>query len=169
MSFLEMALKALNRDHREVIHPPPVRTLCAECPWYSSNPWSHYPEFPSWCSWHCDHLEADSQQCAEWRKGEIPHTDRMRIHRSGDFILGNDGEATYKWDCAKSEESAERVTCFQCHYFKPNDGPNPGQAWGDCRKRGKGRCGVATACEAVLTSPDGPGEAICSKTSDVMC
>jgi hypothetical protein len=47
---------------------------------------------------------------------------------------------------------AERLlTCFECDYFRPAIGsPNPTQAWGYCRKRSKGRFGVATACEALL-------------------
>jgi hypothetical protein len=59
---------------------------------------------------------------------------------------------------AKKPEAGERVlTCFECPHFRPAvNSPNPTQAWGHCRKRNKGRFGVAMACEAILTSPDGP-------------
>ena len=59
----------------------------------------------------------------------------------------------------------ERVlTCYDCGNFQPAvNSPNPAHAWGHCRKRDKGRYGVAMACKAALTSPDGPGEAICSQ------
>jgi hypothetical protein len=52
------------------------------------------------------------------------------------------------------------LTCGECGHFRPAVSPNPTQAWGHCEKRKKGRYGVATACEAIMTSPDGPGEAI---------
>lgn len=46
----------------------------------------------------------------------------------------------------------ERIlTCADCPHFEANHGPNPRQAWGQCLKRGKGRYGCATACEAALT------------------
>jgi hypothetical protein len=59
----------------------------------------------------------------------------------------------------------ERIlTCFDCGHFRPAvNSPNPTQAWGHCEKRDKGRYGVATACEAALTSPGAPREAISSK------
>ena len=54
--------------------------------------------------------------------------------------------------------SPERIlTCYECGHFRPGvNSPNPTQAWGHCEKRGKGRYGVATACEAILTPPDAP-------------
>jgi hypothetical protein len=52
------------------------------------------------------------------------------------------------------------LTCFVCPHFQPNNGPNPRQAWGHCEKRNKGRYGVATACEAILTPPDAQREEI---------
>ncbi len=56
----------------------------------------------------------------------------------------------------------ERIlTCYECGHFLPAvNSPNPTQAWGHCGKRNKGRYGIRTACEAILTPPDGPGEAI---------
>ena len=43
------------------------------------------------------------------------------------------------------------VTCFECgHFRRAVKSPNPGQAWGYCEKRRRGRFGVATACEALL-------------------
>jgi hypothetical protein len=52
----------------------------------------------------------------------------------------------------------ERVlTCYECGQFRPAvNSPNPTQAWGYCKKRKKGRYGVATACNDVLTSPGTP-------------
>jgi hypothetical protein len=50
-------------------------------------------------------------------------------------------------------------TCFGCFHFLPANDPNPAQGWGTCRKRHRGRFGAATACEAILTSADGPGKA----------
>lgn len=50
-------------------------------------------------------------------------------------------------------------TCFGCFHFSPAVGPNPAQGWGICQKRRRGRFGVATACEAILASPDAPEKA----------
>ena len=53
--------------------PQPERILtCAECPWYQTNPWTHYPDLPAWCGWHFDHLAVDNPSCIGYRKGEIP-------------------------------------------------------------------------------------------------
>jgi hypothetical protein len=59
----------------------------------------------------------------------------------------------------------ERVlTCHECDHFRPAvNSPNPTQAWGHCKKRDKGRYGVATACEAILNLPGAQGETNCSK------
>ncbi len=48
--------------------------------------------------------------------------------------------------------SPERVlTCYECDHFRSAvNSPNPTQAWGHCKKRDKGRYGVAMACEAIL-------------------
>jgi hypothetical protein len=133
MSYLEMALQALDRNH-EVIQAPPERILlCAECPWCCSNPWTHYPELPSWCSWHFDYLEADNQQCTGWRKGEILPPDLLRNPRS--------------YDLPQVEVMARGETCFQCQSFAPNGGPNPRQGWGRCQERNRGRYGLAITCE----------------------
>jgi hypothetical protein len=58
--------------------------------------------------------------------------------------------------------SPERVlTCYECGHFRPAvNSPNPTQAWGHCKKRNKGRYGVAMACEAIMTAPEAPREAI---------
>jgi len=124
-----------------------TRGRCVECPWCQDNPWTHYPEFPRWCSWHFDYLAADSQQCLGWRKREIPQPDLRKTPWSHDFTLANNegGGST------KGNTPQEQVTCFQCRQFKPNDGPNPRQEWGWCLKRGRGRYGCATACEAAVT------------------
>jgi len=55
----------------------------------------------------------------------------------------------------------ERVlTCTDCPQFQANSGPNPGQGWGKCLKRGRGRYGCATACEAALApGPKGASNA----------
>jgi hypothetical protein len=56
----------------------------------------------------------------------------------------------------------ERVlTCYECDHFRPADNsPNPTQAWGECKKLKKGRYGVATACEAILTAPEAPAPGV---------
>jgi hypothetical protein len=53
---------------------------------------------------------------------------------------------------AQKPGAQERVlTCYECSHFQPAAGsPNRSQAWGYCRKRNRGRFGVATACEAVI-------------------
>ena len=58
-------------------------------------------------------------------------------------------------------EAPEHImTCYECHHFRPAISPNPTQAWGHCLERNKGGYGTAMACEAILSSPDSPGEAI---------
>jgi hypothetical protein len=53
---------------------------------------------------------------------------------------------------ARKAQPPERVlTCADCPRFSASLGPNPRQAWGRCLKRGRGRYGCATACEAALT------------------
>ena len=42
------------------------------------------------------------------------------------------------------------ITCFECGHFSPGKSPNPGQAWGWCHQRGRGRYGCALACAAVM-------------------
>jgi DNA primase len=44
-------------------------------------------------------------------------------------------------------------TCFNCPHFRPAVSPNPTQAWGFCRKRNRGRYGVATACRVMAEAP----------------
>jgi hypothetical protein len=44
------------------------------------------------------------------------------------------------------------LTCADCPHFKANNGPNPREGWGYCRKRQNGRYGCAMACEATLSS-----------------
>jgi hypothetical protein len=52
---------------------------------------------------------------------------------------------------ARKPQAEKHETCFECVHFLPAvDSPNPGQAWGYCEKRKRGRYGVATACEALL-------------------
>jgi hypothetical protein len=153
MSYLEVALTALDRNQRKVAQTPPESSfLCSKCPWCRENPWSHYPSYPAWCGWHFTYLVADNLQCPGWRKGEIQHPDLMKSPGSDAFDLANDRER------ANTENSFphQQVTCFQCHHFKPNDGPNPQQGWGWCQKRRGGRYGMATACGAIVVL--GPGE-----------
>jgi hypothetical protein len=121
----------------------PVRVLlCSNCPWHRENPWTLYPELPSRCSRHFDYLAADSQQSLGWRKREIPQPDLRKTAWSHDFSLANNegGGST------EDNTPQQRVTCFQCHQFSPNDGPNPRQGWGRCLKRGRGRFGCAVGC-----------------------
>jgi hypothetical protein len=60
---------------------------------------------------------------------------------------------------ARKPQASEHVTCFECGHFRPAVGsPNPTQAWGHCKKRNRGRYGVATACEALLVLDPDPGE-----------
>ena len=51
----------------------------------------------------------------------------------------------------KAQPSERVLTCADCPFFSASCGPNPQQAWGRCLKRGRGRFGCATACEAALT------------------
>jgi len=52
----------------------------------------------------------------------------------------------------KSKAPDRVLTCFECDHFRPaTTSPNPAQAWGHCKKRNKGRYGVAMACEAVFS------------------
>jgi len=53
---------------------------------------------------------------------------------------------------ARETQPSERLpTCADCPHFSASLGPNPRQALGRCLKRGRGRYGCATACEAALT------------------
>jgi hypothetical protein len=123
----------------EIIFPDTVAQAtpgrCVECSWCQDNPWTHYPQFPKWCSWHFDYLAADSQTCQEWRTGEIPPPERIRATKDDDFTQA---------------EVRAGVTCFQCHYFAPNDGPNPRQGWGRCQRRRRGRYGCAKVCKLFM-------------------
>jgi hypothetical protein len=67
--------------------------------------------------------------------------------------------------------SPERIlTCFECGHFRSAvNSPNPTQAFGRCEKRGRGRYGVATACEAIMALSEAPGEAICHQTGARGC
>jgi hypothetical protein len=147
---LENRLKTLAGLSEPIFFDPEekvTRGRCVECPWCQDNPWTHYPEFPRWCSWHFDYLAADSQQCLEWRKREIPQPDLRKTPRSHDFTLANDERGGSPED----NTPKQRVICLQCCHLKPTDGPNPLQGWGWCLKRGRGRYGCATACKAAVT------------------
>jgi hypothetical protein len=52
----------------------------------------------------------------------------------------------------RKPQTRERIlTCFECGHFQPAaKSPNPTQAWGHCRKRDRGRYGVAMACDALM-------------------
>ncbi|MBM4274367.1 MAG: hypothetical protein FJ134_07910 [Deltaproteobacteria bacterium] len=90
---------------------------------------------------------------AEYRREE---EDQMECPRTLDpdqvlsTMKGQDAEAIFY--LADKPQTPERfLTCYECGHFIPAaNSLNPTQAWGHCRKRNRGRYGVATACEALL-------------------
>jgi len=122
---------------------------CTSCPWCMDNPWTHYPDLPLWCGWWWDHLAADGGQCRERQEGRVPDpeprkTDPLRGPRSA-ACEGGKGLS---------------FTCFECAHFRPAEAsPNPRGAWGECRKLGRGRYGVARSCDAFVSRAEEKKEA----------
>lgn len=119
-------------------HPP-----CTSCPWRLDNPWTHYPDLPLWCGYWWDHLRADSGWCRDKREGQVPnpppktrHTEPVGHPTNHDLPL----------------TQGSPLTCYECALFQPAKGENPRQAWGQCTKTGRGRYGVAHACDNILTN-----------------
>lgn len=109
---------------------------CNDCPWCMENPWTHYPELPKWCGWWWDHLLADNPQCRDRREGRVPDPEPK---------AQPDNHKTPK----RTRPETAPGTCYDCRHFQPAaSSPNPTQAWGRCRHLGKGRYGVARACDA---------------------
>lgn len=114
--------------------------FCNDCPWCLENPWTHYPEFPKWCGWYWDHLLADNPQCRDRRVGRVPDpkvTPQPDRHAEP-FLI---------------QPETAAGTCYECRHYQPAS-PNPTQAWGWCRHLGKGRYGVARACDALVKTPE---------------
>jgi hypothetical protein len=144
--------KALKRHKAEVLvllqaqaPETPDIPSCDACPWCLDNPWTHNPELPKWCGWWWNHLEADSPQCRDRREGRVPDPMpgdfRTRPPRNGPMISPTRH--------ISEEGKGLPFTCFDCVHFDPvHPSPNPNQAWGECRRLGKGRYWVARACDA---------------------
>ncbi len=109
---------------------------CNVCPWCLDNPWSHYPDLPKWCAWWWDYLAANSGWCRDRREGRVPDPEPGKSD-VGPLTL------------PRKETTEVAPTCSECEFFDAGaSSPNPTQAWGFCRKLGKGRYGVARACDA---------------------
>jgi hypothetical protein len=112
--------------------------LCCECPWHQENPWTDYPEFPAWCAWYMDNLVTANPSCIEYRQGKIPKPDDTLLVHQVKLDIVN-------WSEVAIEEGK---TCFDCYHFRQAlSSPNPTQAWGSCRKKNRGRFGVAKICK----------------------
>jgi len=121
---------------RQETHPERILT-CRECPWCLENPWTHYPDLPKWCGYWWDPLLADNPQCRDRREGRVPEPQPRdsRPRKAGDLKSLN--------------HAPTAATCSECAHFLPaRFSLNPTQAWGECRRLGKGRYGVARACDA---------------------
>jgi hypothetical protein len=110
---------------------------CAKCPWYQSNPWTHYPELGAWCHYRMEHLVVGGAACEEFCRGEVPSRQPFK-------------QVPASRPVTSPADPNDTTTCYECHHFEANRGPNPRQGWGRCLTRKKGRFGCATACEAAL-------------------
>ena len=124
---------------------------CNACLWCLDNPWTHYPDLPKWCGYWWDHLLADNPQCRDRREGRVPDPMpgdfRTRPPRNGPMISPTRH--------VSEEGKGLPFTCFDCVHFDPaHPSPNPTQAWGKCRRLGKGRYGVARACDGFKTKAE---------------
>jgi hypothetical protein len=121
-----------NIHHDQEIKTAPECILtCSECPWHRANPWTHYPELPSWCDWHFDHLLADNPACIGYRRGELPAPGSV-------FVQGEN---------PVSAESAT-PTCGDCVHFLCSP-INPLRGFGRCAQAGvSGRPGAYPGREA---------------------
>ena len=121
-------------EHHEPA-PPPAPATCESCPWHELNPWSHDPALGAWCHRRMEPL-ATGAPCEEFA-GEVPRQPYKYVPA---------------FPAAGAPASSEHTTtCYECHHFEANHGPNPRQGWGRCLKRNKGRFGCARVCEAAQT------------------
>jgi hypothetical protein len=114
--------------------PAPPLTCAAACLWYELNPWTRDPTLGAWCHYRMEHLVVGGFACEEFSRGEVPFR-----------------QPHTKVTATTSPTPLDKIfTCADCSHFEANHGPNPGQSWGRCLKRNKGRFGCATACETAL-------------------
>ncbi len=125
---------------------------CNSCPWCVDNPWSLYPDIPKWCGYRWDGLLADNPQCRDRLEGRVP---APRIRQNDHLKCSSPGNLT--------KDTGVPLTCFNCGHFRPAlISPNPAESWGYCQRLGKGRYGVARACDAFCgakgakTAPETP-------------
>lgn len=80
---------------------------------------------------------------------------KCNLSNFSDISYGGVEEINFHPPLVQPTQGPEGIlTCYECGHFLPAvNSPNPTQAWGHCRKRNKGRFGMATACEHILTSP----------------
>jgi hypothetical protein len=115
---------------------PPLPATCKSCPWYELNPWTRDPALGAWCHRRMEPLATGGPACEEFRRGEVPP--RQPYEQV---------PAVPSTTPPGSPETP--FICADCPHFQPNNGRNPRQGWGRCRKRGRGRLGVATACRVL--------------------
>ena len=131
-------VKPVVEEYHEPAPPPPPAT-CESCPRYALNTWTHDPALGAWCHRRMEPLATGSPACEEFRRGEVPPRQPY--------------EQVPAVTSVTSPASQEHVTCADCPHFEAYPGPNPRQAWGKCRKRGRGRFGCATACRVMGEAP----------------
>lgn len=120
-------LIALVKDNKTLVmdylagrqESPPERILtCSECPWHQLNSWTLYPEFPSWCAWHFDHLMVNNPACVGFRREELPPPQKAHQPRP------------VHHNPVRTEEPAI-PTCGACAHFLCSS-INPLQGFGRC-------------------------------------